>query len=156
MTWLLKPNVSPSLASTLKTCLNPEKPAKMSSNCQWNEHLGVQSVGRWLYRHWPSQPSESAGCKIKDDRSVKERGARRRDKRTRLAENNGPVSDGVTRRTMRRRGKITFNDMLSVEASLRLRSATERGKKGKMGIYLHIHVPNTHTYAHTYRHRYEF
>lgn len=40
--------------------------------------------------------------------------------------------------------------MLSVEASLRLRSATGRGeKKGMMGMYLHKHVPNTHTYAHT-------
>lgn len=59
------------------------------------------------------------------------------------------MSDGVTPRTMRRRGKITFNDMLSVEASLRLRSATERGeKKGMMGMYLHKHVPNTHTHMH--------
>lgn len=80
-----------------------------------------------------------------------ERGARKRDKRARLAENNRPVSDGVTRRTKRRRGKITFNDMLSVEASLRLRSATEGGKKRHDGD-LQMHVPSTHTHAHTEQH----
>lgn len=115
----------------------------MSSNCWWNKHLGTQYVGRWLHRHWPSQPSESAGCKIKDDRSVKK--GERGDKRGRLAENNGPVSDGVTRRTKRRRGKITFNDMLSVEASLRLCSATEGKKKSMMEICTCMYKTHTHT-----------
>lgn len=65
----------------------------------------------------------------------------------RLAKNSGLVSDGVTRRTKRMggkrgrgRGKITFNDMLSVEASLRLCPATEEGKKGTNGD-LHTHAP---------------
>lgn len=64
----------------------------------------------------------------------------------RLAENNAIVSDGVTRRTKRRRGKITFNDMLSIEASLRLRSATEGEKKGMKRICTCMCQTHMHTY----------
>lgn len=99
-------------------------------------------------RQWRTQPSDSAGCKLKDGEISEERGARRRDKSVRLAKNSGLVSDGVTRRTKRRRGKITFNDMLSVEASLRLCPATEEGMKGNNGD---LHTCHTQTHAPTHR-----
>lgn len=96
---------------------------------------------------WFDAP-DSAGCKIKDGEISEERGARRRDKSVRLAKNSGLVSDGVTRRTKRRREKVTFNDMLSVEASLCLCPATEEGKKGNNGD---LHTCATPTHAPTHR-----
>lgn len=110
--------------------------------------MNRQNICRVLLYHWLIQLSNSAAltCWEKSKRREETDRRRKRDKRGRLQECRGAPSDGVMRRTKRRRGNrlVTFNDVFSVEASLCLCPATG-------GREVHVRAVNAHSCTYTHK-----